>query len=96
MSDVFHSNMCPEGTQVELQSERCVPKVLKLSSAVSECKPLAPGDRSKKKSGGQRKKEKKERELARRDGRGSHSSTFLLNVSSFCGIRWVHDVPPVY
>ena len=32
--------MCPEETQVELQRERCVPKVLKLSSEVSECKPL--------------------------------------------------------
>jgi len=30
----------PEGAQVELQRERCVPKVLKLSSEVSECKPL--------------------------------------------------------
>jgi len=25
-----------------------------------------------------------------------HSSTFRLNVSKICGIRWVHDVPPVY
>jgi len=30
------------------------------------------------------------------DGRGLHSSTFRLNVSTFCGIRWVHDFPPVY
>ena len=29
-------------------------------------------------------------------GRGSHSSTFRLNVSAFCGIRWVHGFPPVY
>jgi hypothetical protein len=29
-------------------------------------------------------------------GRGSHSSTFRLNVSTFCWIRWVHDFPPVY
>jgi len=29
-------------------------------------------------------------------GRGLHSSTFRLNVSIFCGIRWVHDFPPVY
>jgi hypothetical protein len=29
-------------------------------------------------------------------GRGLHSSTFRLNVSSLCGIRWVHDFPPVY
>ena len=28
-------------------------------------------------------------------GRGLHSSTFRLNVSTFCGIRRVHDVPPV-
>jgi hypothetical protein len=28
-------------------------------------------------------------------GRGLHSSTFQLNVSTFCGIRWVHDFPPV-
>jgi hypothetical protein len=35
--------MWPEGAQVELQREQCVPKVLKLSSEVSECKPLAGG-----------------------------------------------------
>ena len=29
-------------------------------------------------------------------GRGLHSSTFRLNVSTFCGIRWVHHFPPVY
>jgi hypothetical protein len=29
-------------------------------------------------------------------GRGLHSSTFQLNVSTFCGIRWVHVFPPVY
>jgi len=29
-------------------------------------------------------------------GRGVHSSTFRLNVSSFCGIRWVPDFLPVY
>jgi len=29
-------------------------------------------------------------------GRGLHSSTFRLNVSTFCWIRWVHDFPPVY
>ena len=29
-------------------------------------------------------------------GRGSHSSTFRLNVSTFCAIRWVHDSSPVY
>ena len=34
--------MCPEGAQVELYRERSVPKVLKLSSEVSECKPLVP------------------------------------------------------
>ena len=27
---------------------------------------------------------------------GLHSSTFRLNVSTFCGIRRVHDFPPVY
>jgi hypothetical protein len=37
--------MCPEGAQVELYRERCVPEVLKLSSEVSECKPL-PGGRT--------------------------------------------------
>jgi len=31
-----------------------------------------------------------------KSGRGLHSSTFRLNVSTFCGIRQVHDVPPVY
>jgi len=35
--------MWPEGAQVELSRERCVPKVLKLSFEVSECKPLAGG-----------------------------------------------------
>jgi len=29
-------------------------------------------------------------------GRGLHSSTFRLNVSTFCVIRRVHDFPPVY
>jgi len=29
-------------------------------------------------------------------GRGSHSFTSQLNVSTFYGIRWVHDFPPVY
>jgi hypothetical protein len=29
-------------------------------------------------------------------GRGLHSSTFRLNTSTFCGIRWVHEIPPVY
>jgi hypothetical protein len=29
-------------------------------------------------------------------GRGLHSSTIRLTVSTFCGIRWVHDFPPVY
>jgi len=28
--------------------------------------------------------------------RGLHSSTFRLNVSTFCGIRWVSDFPLVY
>jgi len=28
-------------------------------------------------------------------GRGLHSSTFRLNISTFCGIHWVHDFPPV-
>ena len=34
--------------------------------------------------------------LHRAEGRGLHSSTFRLNVSTFCWIRWVHDFPPVY
>ena len=29
-------------------------------------------------------------------GKGSHSSTFRLKVSTLCGIRCVHDFPPVY
>ena len=29
-------------------------------------------------------------------GRGLHSSTFRLNVNSVCGVRRVHDFPPVY
>jgi hypothetical protein len=36
--------MCPEGAQVELKRERCVLKVLKLSSDVSERKPLPHGN----------------------------------------------------
>jgi len=28
--------------------------------------------------------------------RGLHSSTFRLNVNTFCWLRWVHDSPPVY
>jgi hypothetical protein len=28
--------------------------------------------------------------------RGLHSSTFRLDVSTFCAIRWVHNFPPVY
>jgi hypothetical protein len=36
--------MCPVGAQVELCREGCVQKVLKLSSEVSECKPLACGE----------------------------------------------------
>jgi hypothetical protein len=32
--------MSPEGAQVEIYRERCVPKVLKLSCEVDECKPL--------------------------------------------------------
>jgi hypothetical protein len=39
----FSPWMCPEGAQVQLQGERCIPKVLKLSSEVSECKPLMVG-----------------------------------------------------
>jgi hypothetical protein len=29
-------------------------------------------------------------------GRDLHSSTFRLNVSTSCGIRFVHGFPPVY
>jgi len=36
--------MCPEGAQAELYLEQCSPKVVKLSSEVSECKPLNGGD----------------------------------------------------
>ena len=35
--------MSPEGAQVELFRERCVPKVVQLSSEVSECEPLLDG-----------------------------------------------------
>ena len=35
--------MWPEGAEVELYREHCVPKVLKLSSEVNECKPLDVG-----------------------------------------------------
>jgi hypothetical protein len=36
--------ICSEGAQVEPYRERCVPKVLKLSCEVSECKPLLGGN----------------------------------------------------
>jgi hypothetical protein len=29
-------------------------------------------------------------------GPGSGAYTHPLNVSTICGIRWVHDFPPVY
>jgi len=29
-------------------------------------------------------------------GRGLHSSTILLNGSTFYGILWAHEFPPVY
>ena len=32
----------------------------------------------------------------RMPGRGLHSSTVRLNLSTFCGISCVHDFPPVY
>ena len=49
--------MCPEGAQVELHRERCVPIVLKLSSEVNEGKPLrygggAPGEIGEAAAGG--------------------------------------------
>ena len=31
-------------------------------------------------------------ELKMEGGGGLHSSTFRLNVTTFCGIRWVHDL----
>jgi hypothetical protein len=34
--------------------------------------------------------------VARPSARGLHSSTFRLNVSTFCWIRYMHDFPPVY
>jgi hypothetical protein len=39
----FNPWMWPEGAQVQLQRERCVPEVLKLSFEVSECEPLVAG-----------------------------------------------------
>jgi len=35
--------MCPEGARVELERERCVPTVRKLSFEVGECEPLKAG-----------------------------------------------------
>jgi len=35
-------------------------------------------------------------ELALLTGRALHSCTFRVIVSTFCGIRWVHDFPPVH
>jgi hypothetical protein len=29
-------------------------------------------------------------------GRGLHSFTFRLNVSTFCCLHWLHEFPPVY
>ena len=34
--------------------------------------------------------------VAGAQGRGLNSSNILLNVSTFCGIRWAHGFPPVY
>jgi hypothetical protein len=42
----IHPWMCLPGAQFELQCERCVPKVLKLSSEVSESKPLVAGSKT--------------------------------------------------
>ena len=35
-------------------------------------------------------------DMVEKMGRGFNSSTFRLNVSTICGMRWVHDFPPVY
>ena len=71
--------MCREGPQVELYRERCVVKVLKLSSEVSECKPLQLG------AGGVllAVRHVLGHCAGRREGRGLHSSTFQLNLSRF-------------
>jgi len=34
--------------------------------------------------------------LGRAAGRGLNSSTFRINVSTFCEIRWAHGFPTVY
>jgi len=71
-----------------LNTPKCTPipqNALKLSRKVDECRPLIEG-------------------LAKHmepgdiiiDGRGLHSSTIRLNVSTFLGIRWVHGFPTVY
>jgi len=70
--------MCPEGAQVELYRERCVPKVLKLSSEVSECQPLGLGLDIDYRVGKVLGRTPTKQEMAA-VGRGLHSSTSQLN-----------------
>ena len=79
--------MCPEGAQVELERERCVPKVLMLSCEVSQCKPLLPGTVAAGWGALRRKLERGEpvRVAAVGSsvlGRGFHSFLLQLNLSS--------------
>jgi hypothetical protein len=59
----------------ELERERCVPKVLKLSFEVCECKPLL--------SGATKSPLVSPLKAVEILGRGLHSSTFQLNLSQF-------------
>ena len=70
--------MCPEGAQVELERERCVPKLLKLSSEVSECKPLQAGPAEQPVH---QRETGDEVAVGLRQDRGLHSSTSQLNLS---------------
>ena len=80
---------------------------LKLSWKVNECKPLELGEDTYWRGVGAKGNawavlfyntglRDKSGALMPARGRGLHSSTIRLYVSTFCGMRWVHDVPPVY
>ena len=66
-----------------------------MSRKVDECKPLDNGIREDIEPELDGAKEEIIDELGRLHGRGLHSSTFQLNVSTLCGIRWEHDSLPV-
>jgi len=69
---------------------------LKLSCNGNECGPWAWAAAEKMKKELVEKLKPDKQTVDEVMGRGLHSSTFRLNVSTFCGIRRVHDFSPVY